>query len=31
MGGIMTYSDMDHIHVDVGPRFVALNRPSGRT
>jgi uncharacterized protein YcbK (DUF882 family) len=31
MGGIMTYSDMDHIHVDVGQRFVALNRPSGRT
>jgi uncharacterized protein YcbK (DUF882 family) len=31
LGGIMTYSDMDHIHVDVGPRFVALNRPSGRT
>jgi uncharacterized protein YcbK (DUF882 family) len=31
MGGIMTYSDMDHIHVDVGARFVALGRPSGRT
>lgn len=30
-GGVMTYSDMDHIHVDIGPRFVALNRPSGRT
>ena len=30
-GGVMTYSDMNHIHVDVGPRFVALNRPSGRT
>jgi uncharacterized protein YcbK (DUF882 family) len=30
-GGVMTYHDMDHIHVDVGPRFVALNRPSGRT
>lgn len=30
-GGIMTYSDMDHIHVDVGHRFVALNRPSGRS
>lgn len=28
-GGTMTYSDMDHIHVDVGSRFVALNRPSG--
>ncbi len=30
-GGTMTYHDMDHIHVDVGARFVALNRPSGRT
>jgi Peptidase M15 len=30
-GGIMTYSDMDHIHVDVGHRFVALNRSSGRS
>jgi hypothetical protein len=30
-GGTMTYSDMDHIHVDVGHRFVALNRPSGRS
>ncbi|MEQ1697562.1 MAG: D-Ala-D-Ala carboxypeptidase family metallohydrolase [Hyphomicrobiaceae bacterium] len=28
-GGTMTYSDMDHIHVDVGHRFVALNRDSG--
>lgn len=28
-GGTMTYSDMDHIHVDVGYHFVALNRPSG--
>ena len=28
-GGTMTYSDMDHIHVDVGQHFVALNRPSG--
>lgn len=28
-GGTMTYRDMDHIHVDVGSRFVALNRPSG--
>ena len=28
-GGTMTYSDMDHIHVDVGYRFVALNRHSG--
>lgn len=31
LGGIMTYRDLDHIHVDVGPHFVALNRPSGRT
>lgn len=30
-GGTMTYSDMDHIHVDVGYHFVALNRPSGRS
>ena len=30
-GGTMTYSDMDHIHVDVGYRFVALSRPSGRS
>jgi hypothetical protein len=30
-GGVMTYYDMNHIHVDVGARFVALNRPSGRT
>jgi hypothetical protein len=29
-GGTMTYSDMDHIHVDIGARFVALNRPSHR-
>jgi hypothetical protein len=29
-GGTMTYSDMDHIHVDVGYHFVALNRNSGR-
>lgn len=28
-GGTMTYSDMDHIHVDVGYHFVALNRSSG--
>ncbi len=28
-GGTMTYSDMDHIHVDVGSHFVALNRHSG--
>lgn len=24
-GGTMTYADMSHIHVDVGPHFVALN------
>jgi len=29
-GGTMTYSDMDHIHVDVGYHFVALNRHSGK-
>ena len=29
-GGIMTYSDIDHVHVDVGSRFVALNRNSGK-
>lgn len=29
-GGTMTYSDMDHIHVDIGSRFVALGRPSHR-
>lgn len=29
-GGTMTYSDMDHIHVDIGPKFVALGRPSHR-
>lgn len=28
-GGTMTYNDMDHIHVDVGYHFVALNRSSG--
>lgn len=30
-GGTMTYRDMDHVHVDVGARFVALNRSSGRS
>jgi hypothetical protein len=25
-GGIMTYAGMDHIHVDIGPRFVSLAR-----
>jgi hypothetical protein len=29
-GGTMTYADMSHIHVDVGPHFVALNTWSGR-
>lgn len=29
-GGVMTYRDMDHIHVDIGQHFVALNRWSGR-
>jgi len=28
-GGVMTYSDMNHIHVDVGHHFVALGAPSG--
>jgi hypothetical protein len=28
-GGTMTYSDMSHIHVDVGQHFVALAAPSG--
>jgi hypothetical protein len=28
-GGVMTYSDMGHIHVDIGHRFVALGSPSG--
>ena len=23
-GGIMTYAGMDHIHVDIGPRFVSI-------
>lgn len=30
-GGTMTYSDMGHIHVDIGPHFVALNSWSGHT
>lgn len=29
-GGTMTYRDMDHIHVDVGHRFVSLGANSGR-
>lgn len=29
-GGTMTYSDMDHIHVDIGPHFVSLGGSSGK-
>lgn len=29
-GGIMTYRGMSHIHIDVGPRFVALGHPNGQ-
>jgi hypothetical protein len=29
-GGIMTYADMGHVHVDVGYHFVALGASSGR-
>jgi hypothetical protein len=29
-GGIMTYADMSHVHVDIGPHFVALKAWSGR-
>ena len=29
-GGTMTYRNMSHIHVDIGPRFVSLNANSGR-
>ena len=28
-GGTMTYRGMDHIHVDIGPHFVALDSGSG--
>lgn len=28
-GGTMTYSNMDHVHVDIGPRFVSLGAPGG--
>jgi Peptidase M15 len=28
-GGVMTYSDMNHIHVDIGHHFVALGAASG--
>ncbi len=30
-GGTMTYRDMGHIHVDIGRKFVALNRCSYKT
>jgi hypothetical protein len=29
-GGVMTYADMRHIHVDIGHRFVALGAYSGQ-
>lgn len=29
-GGTMTYAHMDHIHVDIGPRFVSLGSGGGR-
>ena len=29
-GGTMTYSDMSHIHIDVGQHFIALDAYSGR-
>jgi hypothetical protein len=29
-GGTMTYRNMSHIHVDIGPRFVSLGANSGR-
>jgi uncharacterized protein YcbK (DUF882 family) len=29
-GGTMTYADMSHVHVDIGPHFVALGAHSGR-
>ncbi len=29
-GGTMTYAGMSHIHVDIGPRFVALNHGARR-
>lgn len=30
-GGVMTYSGMTHIHIDIGPRFVSLGSGGGRT
>ena len=29
-GGVMTYADMGHVHVDIGHHFVALGANSGR-
>ena len=29
-GGTMTYAGMNHIHVDIGPRFVSLGSGGGR-
>lgn len=29
-GGTMTYANMSHIHVDIGPRFVSLGSGGGR-
>ncbi|HYD15717.1 MAG TPA: hypothetical protein VEA77_04895 [Hyphomicrobium sp.] len=29
-GGTMTYANMSHIHVDIGPRFVSLGAGGGR-
>jgi uncharacterized protein YcbK (DUF882 family) len=29
-GGVMTYATMNHIHVDIGRRFVALNSSGSR-
>lgn len=29
-GGTMTYAQMSHIHVDIGPRFVSLGSGGGR-
>jgi hypothetical protein len=30
-GGTMTYAGMNHIHVDIGPRFVSLGSGRGRS
>jgi hypothetical protein len=29
-GGVMTYAGMNHIHIDIGPRFVSLNSGGSR-